>query len=51
MNEVSPFMNDFVKKMLDYNRASWSMVSMKKYTTTKYPDRKIAILALHGYPA
>ena len=27
MNEVNPFMNDFVKKMLDYNRAF--VVSMK----------------------
>lgn len=45
MNEVSPFMNDFVKKMLDYNRAFVEHGLYEKYTTTKYPDRKIAILA------
>mgnify|MGYP002419915012 CR=1 FL=1 len=45
MNEVNPFMNDFVKKMLDYNRAFVEHGLYEKYTTTKYPDRKIAILA------
>ena len=38
-------MNDFVKKMLDYNRAFVEHGLYEKYTTTKYPDRKIAILA------
>lgn len=43
-------MNDFVKKMLDYNRAFVEHGLYEKYTTTKYPDRKIAILCLYGYP-
>ena len=38
-------MNDFVKKMLDYNRVFVEHELYEKYATTKYPDRKIAILA------
>ena len=39
------FMNDFVKKMLEYNRVFVEHGLYEKYATTKYPDRKIAILA------
>ena len=38
-------MNEFVKKMLDYNRVFVEHELYEKYATTKYPDRKIAILA------
>ena len=38
-------MNDFVKKMLEYNRVFVEHELYEKYATTKYPDRKIAILA------
>lgn len=38
-------MNDFVKKMLEYNRVFVEHGLYEKYVTTKYPDRKIAILA------
>ena len=34
MNEVNPFMNDFVKKMLDYNRAFVEHGLYEKYTTS-----------------
>ena len=38
-------MNDGLKKMLEYNRIFVEHEMYKKYETTKYPDRKIAILA------
>lgn len=38
-------MNEFVSKMLGYNRAFVEHELYEKYATTKYPDRKIAILA------
>ena len=38
-------MNDQLKKMLEYNRVFVDQELYKKYQTTKYPDRKIAILA------
>lgn len=38
-------MNDGLKKMLEYNRVFVEHEMYKKYETTKYPDRKIAILA------
>ncbi len=38
-------MNDGLKKMLEYNRVFVEHEMYKKYETTKYPDKKIAILA------
>ena len=38
-------MNDFVKKMLDYNRAFVEHGLYEKFTTSKYPERKFAFLA------
>ena len=38
-------MNNGLKKMLEYNRIFVEHEMYKKYETTKYPDRKIAILA------
>lgn len=38
-------MNEYVKRMLEYNKVFVEHELYKKYTTTKYPDRKIAILA------
>lgn len=38
-------MNDSVKKMLEYNRIFVDHEMYQRYETTKYPDRKIAILS------
>ena len=38
-------MNKFVEKMLEYNRVFVEHELYKKYTATKYPDKKIAVLA------
>ena len=38
-------MNDSVKKMLEYNRVFVDHEMYQRYATTKYPDRKIAILS------
>lgn len=38
-------MNEQLEKMLEYNRVFVDHGLYKKYQTTKYPDRKIAILA------
>ena len=38
-------MNDSVKKMLEYNRVFVDHEMYQRYETTKYPDRKIAILS------
>lgn len=43
-NEVDG-MNEQIKKMLEYNHVFVEHELYRKYTTTKYPDRKIAILA------
>lgn len=38
-------MNEHLKKMLEYNRVFVDQELYRQYQTTKYPDRKIAILA------
>lgn len=38
-------MNDSVRKMLEYNRIFVDHEMYQRYETTKYPDRKIAILS------
>ncbi len=38
-------MQESIKKMLEYNKVFVDHEMYKKYTTTKYPDRKIAILS------
>ena len=38
-------MNEYVKRMLEYNKVFVEHELYKKYATTKYPDRKIAILS------
>ena len=37
--------NEYVKRMLEYNKVFVEHELYQKYATTKYPDRKIAVLA------